>query len=150
MSLWVRIAAQLAVATINVAAKAFARAYAEVAANPQAAKKAAENVAASGVLGRRMAAQEARLVLNLEEAYSREDVEKRFERLFVQNDVEKGGSFYLQSKIYRARESLLEELGEDYQEPDILVEKRQIESNDQNKEEDNNGDNNDKDDKKSP
>jgi hypothetical protein len=33
---------------------------------------------------------------------------QRFEKLFTANDVEKGGSFYLQSKIVRARESLYE------------------------------------------
>jgi len=31
--------------------------------------------------------------------------------MFASNEVEKGGSFYLQSKIYRAKERLLEELG---------------------------------------
>jgi hypothetical protein len=77
-----------------------------------------------------MAVPEARMVLNLKEAeYTKVDVEKTFEKMFLSNDVEKGGSFYLQSKIYRARESLLEEMGEEYTEPEILVEKEKIESN---------------------
>ena len=33
---------------------------------------------------------------------------QQFERYFAANDVSKGGSFYLQSKIYRARELLTE------------------------------------------
>jgi import inner membrane translocase subunit TIM16 len=33
---------------------------------------------------------------------------KQFERYFAANDVSKGGSFYLQSKIYRAHELLIE------------------------------------------
>jgi import inner membrane translocase subunit TIM16 len=35
-----------------------------------------------------------------------------FVRLFKNNDVEKGGSFYLQSKIYRAKEALEAEMQE--------------------------------------
>ena len=35
-----------------------------------------------------------------------ENVISRFKRLFDQNDPEKGGSFYLQSKILRARERI--------------------------------------------
>jgi hypothetical protein len=33
----------------------------------------------------------------------------RFEKLFSKNDVEKGGSFYLQSKIYFAKEFLMQD-----------------------------------------
>jgi hypothetical protein len=33
---------------------------------------------------------------------------KQYERYFAANDVSKGGSFYLQSKIYRAHEQLME------------------------------------------
>ena len=33
----------------------------------------------------------------------------RFEELFGKNDVEKGGSFYLQSKIYFAKEFLMQD-----------------------------------------
>lgn len=40
-----------------------------------------------------------------------EDVMERFKRLFDVNDPEKGGSFYLQSKVLRARERLEAELG---------------------------------------
>jgi import inner membrane translocase subunit TIM16 len=35
-----------------------------------------------------------------------EDVTERFKRLFDVNDPKKGGSFYLQSKILRARERI--------------------------------------------
>lgn len=41
-----------------------------------------------------------------------EKVNKRFEYLFNVNDKEKGGSFYLQSKIYRAAERLKWEIKE--------------------------------------
>jgi mitochondrial import inner membrane translocase subunit TIM16 len=39
-----------------------------------------------------------------------EDVMGRFKRLFDANDPQKGGSFYLQSKILRARERLESEI----------------------------------------
>ena len=41
-----------------------------------------------------------------------EDVMERFKRLFDQNNPEKGGSFYLQSKILRARERIEMEVRE--------------------------------------
>lgn len=40
-----------------------------------------------------------------------EEVMDRFKRLFDANDPQKGGSFYLQSKILRARERLEAEIG---------------------------------------
>ena len=51
-----------------------------------------------------MRVEEAREVLGVSEGATYEEVHARFERLFESN--EKSGSFYLQSKIYRARESL--------------------------------------------
>ena len=33
---------------------------------------------------------------------------QQFEKYFAANDVKNGGSFYLQSKVYRARELLIE------------------------------------------
>ena len=41
-----------------------------------------------------------------------EDVMARFKRLFDSNDPKKGGSFYLQSKILRARERIEKEVRE--------------------------------------
>eukprot|EP00980_Cylindrotheca_fusiformis_P026304 scaffold15772_cov162-Cylindrotheca_fusiformis.AAC.6 len=35
-------------------------------------------------------------------------MKQQFDRFFAANDVSKGGSFYLQSKVYRAKELLLE------------------------------------------
>ena len=31
---------------------------------------------------------------------------KQYEKYFAANDISKGGSFYLQSKVYRAKEAL--------------------------------------------
>ena len=40
-----------------------------------------------------------------------EEVMERYKRLFDANDPQKGGSFYLQSKIVRAKERMERELG---------------------------------------
>ncbi|ODM93276.1 Mitochondrial import inner membrane translocase subunit tim16-B [Orchesella cincta] len=55
--------------------------------------------------------EEARQILNMgPEESSPDDVQKRFEQLFKINDTKKGGSFYIQSKVYRAKERLDEHL----------------------------------------
>ncbi|AAS53449.2 AFR078Wp [Eremothecium gossypii ATCC 10895] len=54
-------------------------------------------------------------ILNIEEngpEMNLDKVEQRFKYLFDINDKEKGGSFYLQSKIYRAAERLKWELAQ--------------------------------------
>ena len=46
-------------------------------------------------------------VLNLKEAEaSRKAVARQYDKYFAANDVAKGGSFYLQSKVFRAKEAL--------------------------------------------
>ena len=61
-----------------------------------------------------MTNQEAVRILGLDEKNPNEidfeEVQAQFERMFLQNDPEKGGSFYLQSKIYRAREQIEKDL----------------------------------------
>lgn len=39
-----------------------------------------------------------------------EEVQEKYQHLFAVNDKAKGGSFYLQSKVFRAKERLEEEL----------------------------------------
>ncbi|KAJ2723600.1 mitochondrial import inner membrane translocase subunit TIM16 [Coemansia sp. Benny D115] len=45
-------------------------------------------------------------ILNIEDVENKEELMKKFEHLFETNDPKKGGSFYLQSKIIRARERI--------------------------------------------
>lgn len=54
---------------------------------------------------------EARKILNVGQQTTKEEVLERYKRMFEANDPKKGGSFYLQSKIYRARERLEKEVG---------------------------------------
>ena len=50
-------------------------------------------------------------------------VMERFKRLFDANDVDNGGSFYLQSKILRARERIQREVAEREDEDEARREK---------------------------
>ena len=99
-------------AGIAVVARALPAAYAAALQNARksGADKAAEEAARKGAsfLGKsRMAKDEALMVLNLtEKEASAEAIQKQYERYFEANKVEKGGSFYLQSKVYRAKELL--------------------------------------------
>lgn len=52
---------------------------------------------------------EAQQILNVTEL-SEEEVKKKYEHLFNVNDKSKGGSFYLQSKVFRAKERIDQEL----------------------------------------
>lgn len=54
--------------------------------------------------------EEAQQILNVNTELDSEEIRKSYEHLFAVNDKSKGGSFYLQSKVYRAKERLDEEL----------------------------------------
>lgn len=102
--------AQIIVLGAQVVGRAFARALKqEIAASQEAAKRAG-----GGVEGTRRAAVNASTGLTLEEAMQilnlekldPEAVNKNYNHLFTANDKVKGGSFYLQSKIVRAKERI--------------------------------------------
>ncbi|XP_057321458.1 mitochondrial import inner membrane translocase subunit Tim16-like [Microplitis mediator] len=106
---------QIIVLGTQVVGRAFARALRqEIAASQEAAKRAG-----GGAKGARSAATNARTGLSLEEALKilnvekpdqTEALEKNYKYLFDANDRSKGGSFYLQSKVVRAKERIDEEL----------------------------------------
>ena len=56
-----------------------------------------------------MTLEEATQILNLEKLEP-EEIKKQYEHLFNMNDKSKGGSFYLQSKVFRAKERIDEEI----------------------------------------
>ncbi|KAL0476468.1 hypothetical protein AKO1_006117 [Acrasis kona] len=65
-----------------------------------------------------MTKEEAIRILGVEEEIDNEEFDydltiQNFERMFKNNAPENGGSFYLQSKIYRAKECLEEELSKE-------------------------------------
>lgn len=106
-----RIIAQIVLVGGRVIGRAFVEAYRQA----QASAKYQRAAQVSGNSG----ATISRGGLSLDEAYkilsvkpelnappSMEAVTERYKLLFERNDPKKGGSFYLQSKIYRARERL--------------------------------------------
>lgn len=106
--------AQVVIAGVQVVGRAFARALKqEIAASQAAAQRAgggaagARHSAANQKLG--MTLEEAKQIINVEEM-DPEKIQKNYEYLFNINDKSKGGSFYLQSKVVRAKERLDTEL----------------------------------------
>mmetsp|Transcript_818 Transcript_818/g.1590 ORF Transcript_818/g.1590 Transcript_818/m.1590 type:complete len:151 (+) Transcript_818:26-478(+) len=65
----------------------------------------AEN-AATAMLSSKLRPKEARMILNVEDDATEEDIQKQFDHLFAANSPEKGNSFYLQSKVFRSHELL--------------------------------------------
>ena len=114
--------AQIIVLGAQVVGRAFARALKqELAASQEAAKRAG-----GGTQGARRAAANASTGLTLEEAMQILNIEKldpekikhNYEHLFTVNDKAKGGSFYLQSKIVRAKERIDTEVKSSQSKPD--------------------------------
>ncbi|XP_077278775.1 mitochondrial import inner membrane translocase subunit Tim16 [Temnothorax americanus] len=106
---------QIIVMGTQVVGKAFARALRqEIAASEEAARRAgggrqgAQHVAANTRTG--LTLEEALRILNAERPDQTELIERNYKYLVVANDRVKGGSFYLQSKIVRAKERIDEEL----------------------------------------
>ncbi|XP_028166311.1 mitochondrial import inner membrane translocase subunit tim16 [Ostrinia furnacalis] len=102
--------AQIIVLGAQVVGRAFARALKqEIAASQEAAKRAgggpegARRAAANASTG--VTLEEAMQILNLDKL-DPEKIQKNYEHLFSVNDKAKGGSFYLQSKIVRAKERI--------------------------------------------
>ncbi|XP_053969367.1 mitochondrial import inner membrane translocase subunit Tim16 [Anastrepha ludens] len=95
--------------------RAFAKALKqEIAASQEAARrggggqqgeKRAEANARTG-----MTLEEAKQILNVDDLKDLEKIVKNYEHLFAVNDKAKGGSFYLQSKVFRAKERIDTEL----------------------------------------
>ncbi|CAF1081186.1 unnamed protein product [Didymodactylos carnosus] len=105
---------QIAILGAQVIGRAFSKAlrqelqYSQTA--TQSGKTTARTVQADRVAG--MSLQEAKQILNIsaEESIDVEKLKAKYDYLFKINDKTKGGSFYLQSKIYRANERIEQEL----------------------------------------
>lgn len=103
-----RILAQLILAGSQVLGRAVSRAIRqELESAKQAASKRPQNVPPP--IQANMPLEEAMKILNVEDL-DVERVEKNYKHLFEVNDKKNGGSFYIQSKVYRAKERLDQEL----------------------------------------
>ncbi|XP_069761476.1 mitochondrial import inner membrane translocase subunit tim16 [Narcine bancroftii] len=104
--------AQIIIVGAQVVGRAFTRALRQEFAASKAAAEAQgragrQSAAASSISG--MSLQEAQQILNVAKL-STEEIHQNYEHLFKVNDKSVGGSFYLQSKVVRAKERLDEEL----------------------------------------
>ncbi|XP_070552556.1 mitochondrial import inner membrane translocase subunit tim16-like [Ptychodera flava] len=107
--------AQVIVLGGQVVARAFAKAVRqEVAASQAAARrsgggqKGQKTAATDSIMG--MTLQEAQQVLNISPELDPEQVQKNYDHLFGVNEKSKGGSFYIQSKVVRAKERIDKEI----------------------------------------
>ncbi|ORZ11098.1 Pam16-domain-containing protein [Absidia repens] len=107
-----RIIAQVIVSVGTVVGRAFFAAYKQAAANAAAGGGAAAAARGGGkegvvdALTRKtgLSMEEACQILNLQRDADLAQLTKNYEHLFNTNDVAKGGSFYIQSKVVRAKE----------------------------------------------
>ncbi|KAJ5247348.1 Mitochondrial import inner membrane translocase subunit tim16 [Penicillium chermesinum] len=101
---------------IITGARVFGRAFAEAYKQAQATGKQAGAKGRGGFTSSGLTLDEACKILNVKPPVageaSLEHTMERFKKLFDLNDPQKGGSFYLQSKILRARERIEMEIRE--------------------------------------
>mmetsp|Transcript_21523 Transcript_21523/g.87809 ORF Transcript_21523/g.87809 Transcript_21523/m.87809 type:complete len:134 (+) Transcript_21523:334-735(+) len=102
-----RVLAQLILAGGTFMVRTFAQAYRQALVNAQTGGGAAAS-ASRGVVGRnQMTVDEASRILGLEKnTLKLASLEAKYQKLYEQNSVEKGGSPYLQYKIVGAKEVL--------------------------------------------
>ncbi|RCI03398.1 hypothetical protein CU098_012443 [Rhizopus stolonifer] len=109
-----RIIAQIVVSLGSVVTRAFVAAYKQAAANaaknggaaPSGNGRASAKETVMDVLTRKtgMSMEEACQILNVTKDADLSKITKNYEHLFGVNEPAKGGSFYLQSKVVRAKE----------------------------------------------
>lgn len=110
-----RVITQVVIIGGRVLGRAFTEAYKQASASSQYARATGgKNGSGRANLSSGMTLDEACKILNVKPPRSgqadAEEVMERFRRLFDANDPAKGGSFYLQSKILRARERIEAEI----------------------------------------
>ncbi|KXL51146.1 hypothetical protein M433DRAFT_150924 [Acidomyces richmondensis BFW] len=106
-----RIISQIVFTGARVFGRAFAEAYKQASASQRyAAANSNNSTAAKSMSSSGLTLDEACRILNVSPPRggqaSLDRVHEQFKRLFDMNDPKKGGSFYLQSKVLRARERI--------------------------------------------
>ncbi|GKV17432.1 hypothetical protein SLE2022_369990 [Rubroshorea leprosula] len=99
-----KILANLIVMGSGILARAVVQAYRQALANAAKSGVAQETVQNIRRAGKVMTDTEARQILGVTEQSSWEEILQKYDNLFEQNA--KNGSFYLQSKVHRAKECL--------------------------------------------
>ncbi|KAF3491116.1 uncharacterized protein GIQ15_00633 [Arthroderma uncinatum] len=106
-----RILTQIVLTSTRVFGRAFAEAYKQASASSKYQSHAQKTGSSSGTFSNSgLTLEEACKILNVKPPMggeaNLEHTMERFKKLFDLNDPKKGGSFYLQSKILRARERI--------------------------------------------
>ncbi|XP_013378877.1 mitochondrial import inner membrane translocase subunit Tim16-like [Lingula anatina] len=125
-----KVIVQAVVAGSQVVGRAFTRALQqEWAASQQAAKRQGGGKqgtkSAVADLKKGLTIQEAKQILNVSDLNDVEKIQKNYDHLFAVNEKSKGGSFYLQSKVYRAKERIDEEIQDKMQKERSQTEEEQ-------------------------
>jgi import inner membrane translocase subunit TIM16 len=111
---------QVVIVGSRILGRSFAAAYRQAQASSQYARAQVKNGGSATSSGHAnlasgMTLQEACKILNVKPPakaeVNAEEIATRYKRLFDANDPQKGGSFYLQSKVVRAKERLDAEAG---------------------------------------
>ncbi|CAL8069704.1 unnamed protein product [Calicophoron daubneyi] len=108
--------AQLILSGARILGRAFTQAVKEEYASSQQAAQARRNQNSSSgdertydqITG--ISLDEAKKILNVKDLNDLETIKKHYDHLFAINAKDKGGSLYLQSKVFRAKERIDEEL----------------------------------------
>ena len=101
-----RLIAQITVIGAGIVSRAFVQAYQQAAANARAGGGQTAQQA-KRVIRNKMSQDEALKILNFEAMpKSYDEVVAQYDKYFTANDPKKGGSFYVQSKVFRAKETL--------------------------------------------
>ncbi|KAF6024539.1 hypothetical protein EB796_017159 [Bugula neritina] len=125
---------QIVVQGITVVGRAFGQAVKqEIRYSQEAAKRSGGGEkgqkSAQSDLYHGLTLQEAQQVLNVKDITDTETLEKNYNHLFKVNDKKSGGSFYLQSKVFRAKERIDMELLETSQQKENTTSKDTQNSN---------------------
>eukprot|EP00099_Drosophila_melanogaster_P013021 NP_001287349.1 black pearl, isoform B [Drosophila melanogaster] len=107
--------AQIIVLGAQAVGRAFTKALRqEIAASQEAARRAGGgkqgDKSAESNLRTGMTLEEAKQILNIDDPKNVDAITKNYEHLFQVNERSKGGSFYIQSKVFRAKERLDHEI----------------------------------------
>ncbi|XP_003388058.1 PREDICTED: mitochondrial import inner membrane translocase subunit tim16-like [Amphimedon queenslandica] len=114
-----RFLAQIIVLGGQAVARAFTQALKQEYQATAAARKAATeagrdaNKAAKASTYTGLSLQEAKSILSVDDLENLEAIRKNYEHLFKANDKSQGGSFYLQSKVVRAKERIEYEIDQE-------------------------------------
>jgi mitochondrial import inner membrane translocase subunit TIM16 len=108
-----KILAQLIIGLTSAGSRVFVAAYQQALSN---AKRGGGTAAAGGAainaMRGKMQSGEAKEILNLQDLKEIDEiiVEEKFKKMYELNSPDSGGSFYLQSKIFRAKEALFRDM----------------------------------------